>query len=449
MATVFLQDGDGLTSITHGAPEAVLAGCERSTEGPFSVESRDVINSVVEAWADLGLRMIAVATRDVDAATSLDDAEQLAGAERAMTFLGMVGISDPPRPEVGEAIARARAAGVRTVMITGDHPRTGRAIARELGLLTPDGEVLSGQELEALSDEALVAKARRVEVVARATAADKLRFVEALQQHGDIVAMTGDGVNDAPALKASNIGVAMGRDGTDVAREASDIVLADDNYVTIIAAIEEGRIIFSNIKKFIIFLISINIGLVTAVFVGALMGWPSLMTPTQILWINLVTNGLPALALGMEPIHPDPMADPPRAPNTPLVDRGELLWMTAYGLIMAVIGLVIFRAYSDRPDLARTMTFTFMAVSPLLHAFNCRSRTHTARELGVFSNGRLWGAVGIGLVLQAMTLYIPALHGVFATTWLSGGQVLLALGLSALVWGVGEGEKSLRSATAR
>jgi P-type Ca2+ transporter type 2C len=332
-------------------------------------------------------------------------------------------------------------------VITGDHPRTARAIAGEVGL--PAERVVQGGEIDAWDDRALRREAPHVDIVARATASHKLRFVQALTGSGLIVAMTGDGVNDAPALRAATIGVAMGRSGTDVAREAADIVLADDNYATIVAAVEEGRIIFSNIRRFIVFLLSVNAGLVLAVFVAAVAGWPPILTPTQILWINLVTNGLPALALGMEPVHLERMKKPPRDPRRNLLDLGDAVWIFGYGTLMAALGLGVFVALRDASlERARTVVFVILALAPMFHAFNCRSRTRSVFTLGWFTNWMLWGAVLAGFGLQALAVYVPGLTQVFKTEPLGPSDVGLALGLSAFVLVAGELEKSIYRATA-
>jgi Ca2+-transporting ATPase len=442
LASVVTESDGELVSFTHGAPEAVL---ERSsavlgidgTSAPLGESARAEIAGVVEELARAGLRVIALASRPLK-----DPSE---ACERDLTFLGLVGIADPPRPEVKEAILRARGAGVKSVMITGDHPLTGEAIAKEIGLANGDGLVLTGPEIDRLSDAELLERVGKVRVVARATAANKLRLVNALRKQGEVVAMTGDGVNDAPAIKAADIGVAMGKSGTDVTREASDMVLLDDNYATIVRAISEGRIVYSNIKRFIIFLFSANAALVLAVFVAAALGWPPILTPTQILWINLITNGLPALALGMEPVHIDPMRETPRAASAGFLSRTELWSIAKYGAVMAILGLLAFRLGGDLPH-ARTLAFTVLAFAPLFHAQSRRSERDPIWKLGVLSNWRLCGALVFAVGLQAVALYVPLLNEVFQTRPLPLLEVVMALGLSALVLGLGELEKSLRDA---
>lgn len=465
MATQIVCTAAGVVGYSHGAPERVLSRAsalldEHGQERPLDEAVRSRLETLVDEWAADGLRVLALARSRhggaaADGVTSASRAELLDRFERDLTLVGFVGMADPPRPEVPVALRRAHAAGVSTVMITGDHPLTARAIAREIGLLEQPGDVVLGPELDALSAEELRARAGSIRVVARATAESKLRLVEALRAGGHAVAMTGDGVNDAPAIKAAPIGVAMGRAGTDVAREAADMVLFDDNYATIVAAIEEGRVIYANIKRFILFLFSVNAGLVASVFVAAVLGWPAILTPTQILWINLITNGLPALALGMEPVQGDPMRERPREPNAPLVSRGDLAWLLAYGAFMAALGLTTFASYQAlEPGMlggaalarARTATFTVLAIGPLFHALNCRSRDESLFSLGPLSNWRLLGAFAAALALQAVAVYAPLVEQVFGTAPLPPGQVGTALAVSASVWLVGEGEKAARRA---
>ena len=465
MATQIVSTPGGAIGYCHGAPERLLARATAELDAtgtaiPLDDARRASLEQLVDEWASDGLRVLGIA-RSHEQALSPDAVLReprealLERFEHDLVLIGVVGMADPPRAGVADALRRAHAAGVSTVMITGDHPLTARAIAREIGLLDQPGEVVSGPELDALAPGELRERAEGIRVVARATAESKLRLIEALGRGGHVVAMTGDGVNDAPAIKAAPIGVAMGRSGTDVAREAADMVLFDDNYATIVGAIEEGRIIYGNIKRFILFLFAVNAGLVSSVFVAAVLGWPPILTPTQILWINLITNGLPALALGMEPIHVDPMREKPRDPSTPLVDRGELLWLLGYGALMAVLGLSTFAAHrasagvpleGELLERARTATFTVLAIAPLFHALNCRSRDDSLFKLGLWSNWRLLGAFVAALALQAVAVYVPFVERVFGTAPLSAGEVASALAVSMSVWVVGEGEKAARRA---
>ncbi|MEZ4223688.1 MAG: cation-translocating P-type ATPase [Polyangiaceae bacterium] len=464
-ATVVAETDDALVSFTHGAPEAVLEDveCWRSETGELrrlddAVRSR--IQRELSRAGELGLRLLAVAARrepkrlDSVPPASQSRQELLERFERGTELLGFVGLSDPPRAEAVEAIARARGAGVRSVMITGDHPRTARAIAEEIGLLAasaPAEAVVSGSEIDAMDDPELDTAAREIQVVARATAANKLRLVQAFQRLGHVVAMTGDGVNDAPAIKAADIGVAMGKGGTDVTREAADMVLLDDNYATIVVAIEEGRVVYANIKRFIVFLFTVNWGLVLAVVVGALLGWPALLTPTQILWINLITNGLPALALGMEPQRDDPMRRAPRRVNEPLIERGDLLHLIGYGSWIGACGIFVFawlsgpQASGSELAVARTATFSVLGLGPLFHAHGSRSRQHSVAQLGFGSNARLWGAFVAAFVLQAIAVYLPPLHAAFSTQSLPSELLLLVLALSGTTWLLSEAVKAARS----
>ena len=445
LASVVAEEDGHCAVYAHGAPEAVLGRCTRIREAgqdrDLDDELRQQLTATMERWAGLGLRLLGLAEKTLPGYPE----EKTDDLERDLTWLGLLGIADPPRDEVPGAIARARAAGVRTVMITGDHPLTARAIAAEIELVEGEPQVLAGGELEKLDLKQLAERAPSVDVVARATAAHKLRFIEALHEAGWPLAMTGDGVNDAPALKAATIGIAMGRGGTDVAREASDLVLADDNYATIVAAIEEGRAIFSNVQRFIHFLLAINAGLVVAVLVPALAGWPAVLTPTQILWINLITNGLPALALGMEPIHDQSQMKAPRDPGAGFISMKDALWVTGHGLWMAALALVIFRWYEPQGlKLARTLAFVVLGVGPLFHAFTARNRGRSVFSLGLFSNRPLLYAIAAGLGFQALALYVPGINQVFGAVPMTVDQVGIALAFCASVLVAGELEKLVR-----
>lgn len=463
LVTVLASSGRGVASYSHGAPEALLARAgwtlgERARETRLDDRKRVELERRIEEWASLGLRVIALGRArqgvvSLEEASLLERDALLERVERDMVLVGLLGIADPPRPEVAVALAKAREAGVRTIMITGDHPLTGEAIARELGIVNAEeGEVITGPEIDALDAAGLAERIEDIRVVARATAANKLRLVDALRARGHVVAMTGDGVNDAPAIKAADIGVAMGQGGTDVTREAADMVLLDDNYATIVGAIEQGRIVYGNIKRFIVFLFSVNAGLVLAVLAAAAVGWPPILTPTQILWINLITNGLPALALGMEPVHLDPMKHRPRAKEASLISSGELVWLLSYGVFMAVLGVATFALFhppvlgatGETLTVARSATFTVLAIAPLFHALNARSRRDSVFALGLWSNGRLLGAFVIALALQAVALYVPALGEVFSTTALPASTLGMALAACAATWLLGEVEKGAR-----
>ncbi len=444
MATVIADENGKPIAFSRGAPEVILELSERIRDKgavrELTADDKKGIMEVAAAWGQTAMRVVALAVREHPPADP-----DLSHWEKGLTFLALVGIVDPPRPEVKEAVAEAKRAGIRSVMITGDHPATARAIAREIGLWSDGDVVITGAELDALDQQRLSSMVDRVRVVARATAAHKLRVVEALKDRGLVCAMTGDGVNDAPAVKAAHIGIAMGKAGTEVTKEASDLVLADDNYATIIAAVEEGRAIYANIRKFIYFLLSSNAGIVLMVLAASLLGWSAPLTPIQILWINLITNGLPALALGVDPKDPDQMRTPPRRSTSRLMTPRGWLSLLAVGSIMAGASLFLFwwaggATGTTEADLARarTLAFTLLSISPMFHAFNCRSQTRSLFQLGLFTNRAIWGAVFIGVSLQALAVYVPGLEGVFKTTALGGRDLAIVVGLSAVPLLLGE-----------
>jgi Ca2+-transporting ATPase len=435
LASVLVHQSGVTELFVHGAPEAVVARCAQ-TEPLLKAAAL----TQTERWAAEGLRVMAVASRRLEAEHSTVDAED----ESPLCLIGLCGLSDPPRTEVIDAIRSASAAGIRTLMITGDHPLTARAIASELGILEGATRVTTGAELERLDDAELDRQVLSFGAIARATATDKLRIVKSLRRHGLVVAMTGDGVNDAPAIRAADIGVAMGKSGTDVTREAADLVLADDNYATIVSAIAEGRQVYSNIRRFITFLFAANTGLVLLVGGTSALGLAPILTPTQILWINLITNGLPALALGMESNQGQAMTQPPRPTDEPLLRKPEILSILLSGTWMAVSAFLAFHYFQPSPPTARTMAFSVLAMGPLFHAFNARSN-RSALAVGIFSNPTLLWAVTLGLVLQGIAVYTPSLQAVFGTSALSLKEVLVTLSLSASVWVIGELAKWTRN----
>jgi len=452
MATVVVRENGQSRAYVRGAAEVLL---ERSThvhdgKGVRRIAREDVreFEQVAAAWGSDAIRVLGLAVRD----GSPDDGEW----ERGLTFVGLVGIIDPPRPEVKDAIAHARAAGIKSVMITGDHPATAKAIAREVGMWQEGDIAISGPELDAMDQQNLEDIVESVRVVARATAAHKLRIVDAFKTRGIVCAMTGDGVNDAPAVKAASIGVAMGKAGSEVTKEAADLVLADDNYATIVAAVEEGRAIYTNIRKFVFFLLSSNAGIVLVVFVAGLLGWPAPLMPIQILWINLVTNGLPALALGVELPEPGQMNAPPRDPAQALLGARAYALIVLVGAVMAAAALWAFHAQApelreashDALSRARTMAFTILSLSPMFHAFNCRSARVSNFMLGWFTNRALWGAALCGVVLQALAVFVPPLHPLFRTAGLSPDLIGLVVVLSAAPLVIGEIYKLLLRARA-
>jgi len=348
--------------------------------------------------------------------------------EQGLTFAGLLAMIDPPRDEAREAIAKCRAAGIRTVMITGDHRDTAVAVARNLGFYGEDSLAVTGAELDRWSDEDLDRVVDRIPVYARVSPENKLRIVRSWRKRGDVVAMTGDGVNDAPAVKEADIGVAMGITGTDVTKEVSDMVVTDDNFASIVAAVEEGRGIYDNILKFVNYLLSCNAGEILVMFVASLAGLPVPLLPIHILWVNLVTDGLPALALGVDPPDPGLMRRPPRSSAEPVVGRvgaGALLAEGAFIALctLAAFCLVLYVRHGPLGQ-ARTAAFMVLACSQLVHAFNCRSRTRSLFELGLFTNMKLVGAVAVSLGIQLAVVALPWAGVVFKTeslgmaTWL-------------------------------
>jgi Ca2+-transporting ATPase len=455
--TVIARDADGArTAYVKGSPDLLLPLCESvlCEEGivPLTAEERARLLGANERYAAQALRVLACAIRPEP-----DDEDP----ERRLVFVGFAAMIDPPRPEVKAAVAECRSAGIRVAMITGDHQLTAIAIARELGFWTDGTSVaMTGAELEATSDERLLESIDRVSVFARVTAEQKLRLVRALKHRGNVVAMTGDGVNDAPALREAQIGIAMGRGGTDVAREASEMVLADDNFATIVHAVREGRAIFRNIQKFIFFLNSSNAGLVTAVIVSSFFEWMPQLTPLQLLWVNLVTNGLPALALGVDPPEPGQMQEPPRDPGEGIVGIRDFVGMLVVGAVMGGSALFVMWLPELAPELvggatraddlsrARAMAFTLLAISPLFHALNCRSRTRSALA-DLTSNRALWGAIAVSTSVHLVVLVLPVLHPIFHTHLLTGTEWAIVVGLAVLPVPLFESIKLVRALTRR
>jgi len=358
-----------------------------------------------------------------------------------MTFVGMIGMIDPARPEAAAAVATCKTAGIRPVMITGDHPLTARHIANQLGI-SVGANVVTGTQLDRTSGAELETLAESAPVYARVSPEHKLKIVEALQRQGEIVAMTGDGVNDAPALKKADVGVAMGIAGTDVAREAADMVLLDDNFATIVAAVEEGRVIYDNMRKFIRYILATNSGEIWLMLAAPLLGMPLPLLPLQILWVNLVTDGLPALALGVEAPESDTMRRPPRPARESIFARGmggHVIWV---GLLMALVSLAIglgyWRAHAPK---WQTMLFTTITLSQMANVMAIRSERQSLFRIGVWSNRALLGAVALTVLLQLALIYVPFLQGVFKTVALPAADLALSLAASSLIFWAVEIEK--------
>ena len=441
---------------TKGAVDSLLETCDRVwNQGKIedlNPEWRSRIDQANDSLAQEGMRVLGVAMRCLDAVPDHVDEDAL---EQQEIFIGLTGMIDPPRSEVRGAVAECRTAGIRPVMITGDHPLTALNIARDLGIVQAEDErqgrklVITGQELANMSGEELSAVVGDVSAYARVSPEHKVKIVEALKKKGEIIAMTGDGVNDAPALKRSDIGVAMGITGTDVSKEASDMVLLDDNFATIVNAVEEGRTIYDNIRKFIRYTMSSNIGEIFVMLAAPLLNLPIPLNAIQILWINLVTDGLPGLALGIEPTAPDTMQRPPHPPNESVLARGLGTYMIWVGPLMGFVALIpellnSFTAVSYDTAVWSTMVFSTLALAQMGNALAIRSDRLTLKQLGIFSNPALIGAVVLTFALQMAVIYVPFLQNIFGTTALTFGQLLLSLGLSTIVFIVVELVKWIR-----
>jgi P-type Ca2+ transporter type 2C len=437
MTVVALDETGREIAHTKGSADVLIPRCDQqlTKDGldPLDDEKRAAILAEAERMSQASLRVLAVARRELGGEDRHDER-----IEERLTFLGLVGMIDPPREGVREAIRACADAQVRAVMITGDHKLTAVAIAKELGLWEEDALALTGSELEKLSDEALARRIDHVRVFARVTAEQKLRIVKAFKAAGHVVAMTGDGVNDAPALKEAHIGIAMGRDGTDVAREAADMVLADDNFATIVDAVREGRAIWRNIQKFIFFLLSSNAGLIVTVFVATLMPNVLGLRPLMILWINLVTNGLPALALGIDPPDPTQMMEPPRKASSGLLGAREYLGIGVVGVVMGGLAILCYlwpwsAPAATLPSFARAMAFSLLALSPLFHAFNCRSATGSIFGMRPLLPLPLLVAIVLSAGIHLVAILVPALRVVFETHELGNYDWMLLVGLSASI----------------
>jgi Ca2+-transporting ATPase len=408
--------------------------------GRAELQRQDLLASAEQMAAD-GLRVLAVAVRDWPTLPQTLDAEVI---EDDLTLLGLVGMLDAPRPEATAAVALCRTAGIVPVMITGDHPATARAVARRTGIVGDDTKVLTGAQLAALSEQTLADRIADVRVYARVDPAQKIRIVQGLQAKGEFVAMTGDGVNDAPALRQADIGIAMGKTGTDVAREAASLVLLDDNFATIVAAVREGRRIFDNIRKFIRYAVTTNAAEIWTIFLAPFLGLPMPLLPIQILWINLVTDGLPGLAIAAEPAEHGIMQRPPRPPKESIFAHG--MWQHIVWVSLAMAGIALFtQAYAidaGSPNW-QTMVFTVLTLSQMAHVLAIRSERLSLFQQGPLTNLPLLGAVGATVVLQMATVYVPFLNPIFHTAPLPLDELALCLALSTVIFFVVEIEKWL------
>ncbi|PMB33363.1 magnesium-transporting ATPase [Fischerella thermalis CCMEE 5208] len=441
-----LVNSHGYLMFTKGSPELILARCTQLYVGnstiPLTQNQRDEILAENDHMASNGLRVLGFAYKPLAEIPSQGSDET---SEQELVWLGLVGMLDAPRPEVRAAVQECREAGIRPIMITGDHQLTARAIATDLGIAQPGDRALTGQELQRMSDQDLEQNVDLVSIYARVAPEHKLRIVQALQRRGRFVAMTGDGVNDAPALKQADIGIAMGITGTDVSKEAADMVLLDDNFATIVAATEEGRVVYTNIRRFIKYILGSNIGEVLTIAAAPILGLGGVpLTPLQILWMNLVTDGLPALALAVEPPEPDVMKRPPFSPRESIFARGLGSYMIRIGIIFAFITIILMMwAYNHStsiqgnglsPDRWKTMVFTSLCLAQMGHAIAIRSNSRLTIEMNPFSNPYVLGAVVLTTILQLMLVYVPPLRNFFGTDYISLPELGICLGFSALMF---------------
>ncbi len=443
MSTIHRLPNGKYRVITKGAPDVLIRRCAAFVDG-FG-DSRQSVQRLNQSMAERALRVLGVAYRDCAAMPAADPS-----IETGLTFLGLIGMVDPPRPEVKEAVRKCKRAGIKPVMITGDHVVTAKAIGADLGILSNRDKAMTGSELDTVPQRELVEHIYEYAVFARVSPEHKVRIVKAFQARGAVVAMTGDGVNDAPALQTADIGCAMGQGGTDVAKGAADMILTDDNFATIVEAVREGRGIYSNIKKAVHFLLSCNIGEIMTVFVAFLLRMPTPLLAIQLLWVNLVTDSLPALALGVEPGDPDVMNKKPIDPKKSLFADGMWYNILIEGMMigsLALLAYTIGRAFFDLPGLVtvgRTMAFAVLSLSQLVHAFNMRSE-HSVFSIGLFTNKKMTMAFVVCLLLQTSVITIPALSAIFKTAALSAGQWLIVAGLSLVPLLLLELEKKLKS----
>lgn len=432
MSTVNLTDGQHIL-YTKGAPDSILSQCTSIFDGseirPITQEDRERIAAIADAMSEQALRVLGFAIREIDTLPATGD-ENL---EHGLTFVGLAGMIDPPRKEVAESVRICREAGIRTVMITGDHRNTARAIAQELGIWHPGDTIVTGEELSRMTPEQLDAAVKTTTVFARVSPADKLDIIQSLKRNGEIAAMTGDGVNDSPALKAADIGVTMGITGTDVAKGASDMILLDDSFTTIAQAIKEGRRVYRNIQKVIQFLLVGNIAEIATLFIATLLNWQSPLLGVHILWVNLATATLPALALGVDPADRHIMKYKPVKSGT-LFERDLITRVVSQGLFVAAMTLAAYW-YGNRAGghaTGQTMAFSVLALSQMLRSFNQRSNTSPIWVRAEGHNPWLWVAFAVSAALMACLLFIPSLQQAFRLTWLSGTEWAIVAGVSFL-----------------
>lgn len=438
MSTVHNIDGETLM-LTKGAPDSIFKACTKiEIDGELQdlSDHMDKLNEIYMRWAGDALRVLCYACKEVS-----ENAEPTA-EEHDMILCGLSGMIDPPREEAKEAIATCKSAGIRVIMITGDHAVTASAIGRDIGLLNGDETAVTGTEIDEISDNDFINTVGKINVFSRVSPQHKVKIVDALRNLNQIVAMTGDGVNDAPSLKRADIGIAMGITGTDVSKEAADMILTDDNFSSIVGAVKEGRVIFSNIRKFVSFLISCNIGEILLIFVAMLMGWGSPLAPIQLLWVNLITDSLPAFALGMEPEEDDVMSFNPRDPLAPIIDKkmGTSILFQSIGL--AAAALISFRVgYHISPEYGNTFAFITLISGELLRAFSGRSENKSVFKTGFFGNKFLNYAIGGSYLLTFLIIELPFMRNIFDIHVLTMNQLFTAFAISLIPFVAGEAGK--------
>ncbi|MGN2369705.1 calcium-translocating P-type ATPase, PMCA-type [Clostridium cagae] len=433
MMSVIVNENGKEVCYAKGAPERLIEKCSYILENnkikPLTYQKKQQVAKFIEAMSSRALRCIACAYKE-------EGISKNNHLEENLIFIGVVGSIDPPRKEARDAVLKCKLAGIKPVMITGDHKNTALAIAKSLNICNTEEQVLTGEEIEKISDEELYKKVNKIRVFARVSPNHKLRIVKAFKKKGNIVAMTGDGVNDAPAIKEADIGISMGISGTDVTKEASSMILMDDNFSTIVAAVEEGRIIYDNIRKFIRYLLSCNLGEVLTMFLATLFYLPNPLSPIQILLVNLATDGLPAIALGVDPADSDIMRQTPRAKNESIFARGLVEKIVVRGSLIGICTLLSFmigRYYGMNLETCRTLALCTLVMSQLIHVFECRSERHSIFEIKLFTNPYLVGAVLISIIMITSVLYIPFFRGIFHTVALSFSQWLIVMFFSGII----------------
>lgn len=433
MMSVIMRENGKECCYVKGAPERVIEKCsyilENNKVKPLTYQKKKQVASFIEAMSSRALRCIAGAYKD----ENLTRSEKL---EDGLIFIGVAGSIDPPRAEARDAVLRCKLAGIKPVMITGDHKNTALAIAKSLNICNNDDQVVTGEDIETMTDDELKKKVEKIRVFARVSPDHKLRIVRAFKRNSNVVAMTGDGVNDAPAIKEADIGISMGISGTDVTKEASSMILMDDNFATIVSAVEEGRVIYDNIRKFIRYLLSCNLGEVLTMFLASLLTLPNPLSPIQILFVNLATDGLPAIALGVDPADKDIMRQAPRDRKEGIFARGLTEKILVRGSLIGICTLLSFmvgRYYGMNLETCRTLTLATLVMSQLFHVFECRSERHSIFEIKLFTNLYLVGAVSFSIIMLSAILYVPFLQGIFHTVPLMLNQWMIVLFFSGII----------------